>query len=100
MKNAIFERSLLPTKANERNPINILSREEQEFGRSDASGALRFSCIIKYQRIFTMKTTLTNYKKIYFKFWRSCNHMIIYDSITATICEMSKDLNKLIVDIT
>ena len=39
MKNAIFERSLLPIRTKERNPINILSREEQEFGRPDASGA-------------------------------------------------------------
>ena len=36
MKNAIFERSL---SLKERNPINILSREEQEFGRPDARGA-------------------------------------------------------------
>ena len=35
MKNAIFERST----ASERNPNNILSREKQEFGRPDASGA-------------------------------------------------------------
>ena len=39
MKNAIFKRSLLPTKEKERNPINIISREEQEFGHQDASDA-------------------------------------------------------------
>ena len=39
MKNAIFERST----AKERNPINILSREDHLVDREDASGAQRFS---------------------------------------------------------